>query len=327
MAKKVIIIGCGQLGSRHLQSIAKIDEPLEIKVVEPNNDNQRIGAERLSEVLPQNNKINIEWLETLEKLNGGSDLTIVATTSRGRAEIITKLVDRGHKRFLIEKMVCQSKGEYESILEAFENQQAKGWVDCTRRYFPFYERIIPLMENEKNLIFNVTGGNHGLGSNAIHLLDLFWWIGGMSKNLKLNGDYLTPTLLPNRRGSDLIELAGTIIASTPEGSFASISFHHENDASILINMTSDNYRIFVNETNDKALIASKENNWQWEEHAFETVYSSNLTSKIALSIFETDSCNLPSLQESFLLHDELFRIFNHHIKRITGRDEGFCPIT
>ncbi len=327
MRKKVAIVGCGQLGSRHLQAIAKLGGPLRIQVVEPNSDNQRMSKKKLSEVLPENHCVEVEWLNDLKDLDHDSDLTIVSTTARGRAVILTKLAERGHRRFLIEKMVCQSQKEYQNILEVFDTWPIKGWVDCTRRYFPFYERIIPLMENEKNLIFNATGGNHGLGCNAIHLLDLYWRMIGLSKDLRLNGDYLSPSLLPNPRGTDLVEFAGTIVASTSEGSFASVSFHPGNAAPVLINITSDNYRIFVNEADEKALLARRENDWRWEEYEFQVIYSSNLTNRIASSIFKEDSCNLPTIQESFLLHDELFRIFNQHIKRVAGKIESLCPIT
>jgi predicted dehydrogenase len=277
--------------------------------------------------MPRHNKVNIEWLDKLEQLDGESDLVIVATTSRGRTAIINKLAKMGHRRFLIEKMVCQSEKEYEELLGELERQHVKGWVDCGRRYFPFYKQIFTLMKHENNLILNVTGGNHGLGCNAIHFLDLYWWLSGMPPKIELDGQHLTPTLIANRRGPDLIEFSGTIIAATSKGGFASISFHPENDAPILVNITSENYRIFVDESSDKAFISGKENNWQWENYAFETLYSSNLTKEIALSIFEEDTCNLPTLEESFLLHSELFRIFNKHIKLITGKNEDLCPIT
>ncbi len=321
------IVGCGQLGSRHLQAIAKLDGPIKIQIVEPNEDNRRMSQSRLSEVLPKNHSIEVEWLKSLEKLDHDPDLTIVSTKARERTAILEELTDKGHQRFLVEKMVCQSEEEYERLLVAFESRSVKGWVDCTRRYFPFYRRIVPLMENEKTLIFNAIGGNHGLGCNAIHFLDLFGWMSGLSRELRLNGKYLSPTLLSNPRGADLVEFAGTIIASTPEGSFASISFHPGNNAPVLINMTSENYRIFVNEAEEKALLARKENDWRWEEYEFQTIYSSNLTNRIASAIFEEDACILPTIQESALLHNELFRIFNQHIKRVTGKNESFCPIT
>jgi hypothetical protein len=324
---RIAVVGCGQLGSRHLQSLVKLPHPIWIDVVEPSATNRRQAHNRMMAVLPRNHNIQIEWHEDQSTLNALPDLTIVATNSKGRAALLSALLDKGHKRFLIEKMVCQSKDEFEHLLEVFEARSAKGWVDCTRRYFPFYQRIIPLVENEEKLFFNATGGNHGLGSNAIHLLDLYWRMIRLSKDLRLNGDYLSPCLLPNPRGPDFTEFAGTIIATTTRGGFASISFHPENNAPVLINITSDNYRIFINEAGEKALLACQKNDWLWEEHEFQVLHSSNLTGHLAWSILEDDSCNLPTLQDSFLLHDELFRIFTAHFSRITGKIEPLCPIT
>lgn len=325
--RKITIVGCGQLGSRHLQAIAKIEGSLRIQIVEPNMSNQQIGLKRLSEALPENHNVKAEWVRNLDDLDQDSDLTIISTGATKRSEIITNLVEKGHQRFLIEKMVCQSTEEYEHILTLFQKHHVKGWVDCTRRYFPFYKRIIPLFENKNTFFFNVTAGNNGLGCNVIHLLDLFGWLTGSTKDIKLNGDYLMPYILPNKRGDDLVEFAGTIIASTPDGSFASVSFHPDNDAPVLINMTSDNYRIAVNESKEKAYFARNDNDWHWEEFEFQTLYTSNLTTKIALSIFEQDACNLPTIEESFWLHKELFRIFNQHIRHVTGKSVSLCPIT
>jgi len=327
MRKHIAIVGCGQLGSRHLQAIAKLGGSLRIQVVEPSEANQRIGEARLAEVLPERHDIEVEWYENLDGLEQGSDLTIVSTTARGRAAILKALVEKGHKRFLVEKIVCQSETEYESILKVFGEKDVKGWVDCTRRYFPFYELIIPLLEKERTVIFNATGGNHGLGCNAIHLLDLFWRITGSSRQLQLNGDYLSPRLLPNPRGEDLIEFSGTLVAITKAETFASISFHPENSAPVLIGITSDHYRVSVNESDHHALLSRKESDWRWEEHPFETLYSSNLTNRIARSILEEDACDLPTVEDSYWLHKELFRVFNSHIKRLTGGVGNVCPIT
>ena len=327
MRKKIAIIGCGQLGSRHLQAVAKLEGPLKIQVVEPISDNQRIGKMRVTEVLRDDQDVEIQWFPGLDALDEIPDVTIIATTAAGRASILIQLAERGHQRFLVEKMVCQSREEYDRIGDAFAPRPVKGWVDCTRRYFPFYERMIPLLEKEKILVFQVTAGNHGLGSNAIHLLDLFWRMVGSPGDLKMNGDGLVPFLLPNPRGSDLVEFAGTITASTPFGSFASISFHPGHQAPVLVQITSDHYRVSVNESDDKAHLARQETNWQWEALEFQTLYSSNLTTAIVGSIMKEDSCLLPTIQDSYLLHDELFRIFNQHIQRVGGNIPALCPIT
>ena len=35
--KEITIVGCGNIGSRHLQAVSKIEDALEIHIVEPND--------------------------------------------------------------------------------------------------------------------------------------------------------------------------------------------------------------------------------------------------------------------------------------------------
>jgi len=326
---KIVIIGCGQIGSRHLQAIVKLKENLGIQVVEPNKEAQKVGKKRLKEaleVVPEKHAVKIEWLENINQVSNIADLAIVATTAKGRLKTIDRLFRIGHKRFLVEKMVCQSTKGYEKLLESFDKYKAKGWVDCTRRYYPFYQKIIKLVNKESPIVFNVTAGNQGLGCNAIHFLDLFGALTQNPQGIKLNGDYLSPKLLPNKRGNDFVEFAGTIMGKI-DNNFASITFHPESDAGITVNILSKNTRTFVDEGNRKALLATKQNNWRWEKFAFKELYTSDLTTEIAKSIIKNDTCKLFTIQDSYYFHKELFRIFNQHIKSVTGKNVTICPIT
>ena len=56
-------------------------------------------------------------------------------------------------------------------------------------------------------------------------------------------------------------------------------------------------------------------------------FTSALTNKIILAIFNTNTCDLPTLKQSSHLHYELFRIFNAHIEKLTGVKPALCPIT
>jgi len=95
----------------------------------------------------------------------------------------------------------------------------------------------------------------------------------------------------------------------------------------VVNIITENNRIFVDEGNGKALLATKQDNWQWKNFSFKVLYTSDLTTKIAQSIIENDTCNLPAVQDSYYLHKELFCIFNKHIELVTGKDSVLCPIT
>ena len=329
-ATNIALIGCGQMGSRHLQALARLERSLRIQVVEPSPAARETGKMRLAEAisaLEKKPEIEVQWPDQLSGLDGSPDLTIIATAAPERAQILDFLLKAGHKRFLIEKMVCQSARDYRRLLEAFSANKAKGWLNLTRRYFPFYRRLFGLLPAETPLVYHVMAGNLGLGCNAIHFLDLFAGFSGETKEIRLKGDHLSPRILQNRRGTDLVEFSGTILAETPKGDLASITFSPVHEAGVSATLTTKDLRVFIDEERHKAWIASAATDWIWEESPFQELYTSRLTTDIARSILEQDSCDLPTLEAAYPLHRELFRIFNRHIRRVTGRTCGVCPIT
>lgn len=325
--RRIVIVGCGQMGSRHLQAIVKLGGQLNIQVVEHNPANQYLAQKRLQEVLTRGQPVEIKWYKDIAELDSRPDLTIVATKAAGRVDILKELAMMGHSRFLIEKMVCQSVEEYDDLLETFEGLKIKAWVNCTRPYFPVYEKAIEVMRNDGELIFNAMAGNLGLGCNSIHLLNLFLTMTGDPQDVHLDGRSLFPALLPNKRGKKLVEFAGNITAETSKQSFATISFHRHNNSQVLINAISKNWRLFVDEGNNEALMASKRNQWQREAYEFKSRLSSELTTEVAQTIIKEDACKLPTVRDCYYIHKELFRIFNSHIQSITGKNVNLCPVT
>ena len=325
--RRIAIVGCGQMGSRHLVAIIKLGGQLNIQVVERNPSNHVLAQKRLQEVLTSGQSVEIKWYKDIAELDGLPDLTIVATKAARRVEILRELAKMGHNRFLIEKIVCQSVEEYDDLLETFENLKIKAWVNCTQPYFPVYKKAIEVMRNDGELIFNAIAGNLGLGCNVIHLLNLFLTMTGDHRDIHIDGRSLFPALLPNKRGKPFVEFAGSIIATTSNQSFATISFHHRNNSPLLINAMSKNWRLFVDEGNGKALLSTKKNDWQWEELEFKMRYSSELTTEVANSIMEEEDCKLPEIKDCYFIHKELFKIFNEHIKSICNENVVLCPIT
>ena len=60
---------------------------------------------------------------------------------------------------------------------------------------------------------------------------------------------------------------------------------------------------------------------------FKFGHTSELTKIIVEDIINNDDCELPTLDDSYHIHSELFRIFNNHIKKLTNKDIKLCPIT
>lgn len=319
MKKKITLVGCGNIGSRHLQALIKLHDKIIINVVEPRSEAQKI-AKNIIHKEKIKNPPTINWFQNIFQINQKSDLVIIATNSKGRYDLITKLLEQGNKRFLIEKMVCQSKSEYVKLISKMKKYKAKSWVNTPRRYFESYQKIKKLLGND-NLVLNADAGNLGLGSNTIHILDLFSWFTG-DYDITLNGDYLGNKILPNKRGKDFVEFSGTIIGKSKKGNFFSITFHPCTDIPFTLMFTNKNMKILVNETDSTLVI-----NTGKEKLDFKTDFVSNITDKITRDILEKDSCLLPTLENSFVGHIELFKVFNKHLKNIQHLQPKLCPIT
>jgi len=323
MVKRIAIIGSGNIGSRHLQALTKLPFSVEISVVELNREAQQMALQRLKEISHNEKTHKVLWFEYLNDLKGNFDLTIVATISSGRAGLIKKLLTLGHRRFLIEKIVCQSISEYETLLKNLKKFKAKGWVNTNQRYFTAYRKIRKYFSKSKIIHISLTTGDYGLGTNAIHYLDLFSWLVNDYK-ISLDGNSLHNKLLPNKRGKNLVEFTGSIIGTVSSGSSVALTFMPGTDLPLLVNIYGNNGRhLLIDETNERILsITSK-------SVPFDYVYEhvSKLTTKIVNDIITRDDCHLSTLENSYYLHRELFRILCKHIEKLTHKKTRICPIT
>ena len=320
--RKITLIGCGNIGSRHLQAIVKLKESIIIEIVEPDLKAQKLAQLRLNEIKYNKSRHTFFWYKSLSKIKNKSDLVIVATNSKGRINLIEKLLCLDHKRFIVEKIVCQSSEEYKKLLFLFKKFHAKGWVNTNRRYFNAYQIIKEKFANSKYIQVSVFAGNSGLGTNAIHYLDLFSWLVEENK-IKLNGEFLENKILKNKRGVNFKEFLGTIVGFN-KNSFVSLTFFPAKVESFIVKIYGEGCFANVNELKEQGYFIDKKGK---EKINAKFGHTSELSIKIIEDIFLNDNCLLPTLKDSSYLHKELFRIFNKHIKKTLNKDVKLCPIT
>ena len=51
MRKKILLVGCGNIGSRHLQALAKLPFEVNVEIIEPNKISQQLAIKRLNEII------------------------------------------------------------------------------------------------------------------------------------------------------------------------------------------------------------------------------------------------------------------------------------
>ena len=324
MVKTIILVGCGNVGSRHLQAIARLSYSIQVYVIEPNDNAQNLAKLRLKEITYDETNHEFFWYKSVNELKKTGDLVVVATNSIGRVDLILELINKGNTRFLIEKIVCQSVSEYNRLLEKINESNGKGWVNTTPRCFKSYHRIKELLQGEKVICFSVKANSKsGLGTNAVHYIDLFSWLVEDNKII-LNGESLLDELLPNKRGQNLKEFSGTITGTVKNGSSLSITFLPNLSDEIILEISTNRLKIIINETNNKITTYGSVKDYN-SEFNFEHVSSTSI--HIIDDILKNDKCLLPTLNELFNAHSELFRIFNAHINKLSKEDVELCPIT
>ena len=319
--KSILLVGCGNIGSRHLQGILKIKLKLNITVVDPSIKSINIAKKRTKEIDFGSNH-NIFWKNSLTEINEIYDLCIISTNSNIRYSLISKLLKKQNKKFLIEKVVCQSKSEYIKLISLIKKSQANCWVNTSRRTNEFY-KIIKNKKSNHPIFLNISGGDLGLGSNSIHFLDLFCWICNSTK-IKLDGSNIIPKLYQNKRGNKFVEFAGIISGNIKNKFFITIASLPNSTAPIKIDFIGNDFQIYVNET-EQSIYQFK--NKKITNIPFKTDVTSQTTTKIVYDILQKNNCELSTVEFLAELHYELFRIFNNHIYMITKQKLEKCPIT
>jgi hypothetical protein len=322
-SKRILVVGSGNVGSRHVQAVLKLKGKLSLDIVEPSEVALNLTKERIAEIPHNKDDFDIKLYRSLSEIKKESDLVIVATTAVGREKIISNLLEKGHRNFIIEKMVCQSKKEYNNLITKFKEFNAKGWVNTARRYFKAYQSLKELFKDEKIVTLSVVAGNRGLGCNAIHYIDLFSWFAN-SYEVKLNGDYLHDEIYENKRGENLLEFSGTVVGAAKNDSRMSITFLPFESISDVVSIVGKDFHVNINETQEKVHLIEGSVSSPLK---YKNEYVSSITSTIIEEIISQGTCGLPSLTDSSFAHIELFRIFNLHIKKITGKEPDLCPIT
>jgi len=324
--KKVVVIGCGEIGSRHLQGLAGIRQNLEIDVVEPRNSARDLGLRRYKEAKERNTDFEMlcRWhAKTEEVINNESDLVIVATDAASRSETVKSLVSKeNHRFFLLEKPVCQSEGDYNYLLNAFKLASCKAWVNTIRRYNAFYRHCAHI-KKQGRCSLEVSGKHFGLGSNAIHFLDLFRMITGMHDYVFKSAEF-ERKIYPSKRGGSFIEVQGCISGTDKAGNTFRISSLASEPEGMIVKISSTDSEVVVDEVNCSVQITEDD---KLRKQPFQELMVSKSTTAICADILNTGDCLLPSLESLSGFHMELFRLLREHLEQTTGLRYDQVPIT
>ncbi len=323
---KILIVGCGVIGSRHLQSLSSTNTEIEIYAVDNNRESLN-NAKSIFESMPLNDLIcRVDYYDSINEINFDIDLAIIATNSDVRKRIVKEILSKIRVKYLIlEKVVFQSAKCFKEVIKLIKQNNTCAWVNCPNRVFPCYRNMKDKIFNNGNLYMSVDGGNWEISGNSIHYLDLFNYLTEDIINI-FNIDGLDAKLYPSKR-SGFVDFNGQIYVETLGGDKLVINNNKYSDRPVTINIVNDNFRYIIFEDSGKAIIQNSFSKWEKKEIEFSIIPQSKITSIISDEILNFGCCDLITLEQSFVLHKTMLEAFTGYLNKINNDNLEKCPIT
>lgn len=277
----VLIVGFGNIGLRHCESLIKFKKIKKIFIFDTN----------YQKVLNFKKKVKNKKIIILKNLNLNKNnffLSIIATNSDVRFSLFEKIVKNFKVKFFIfEKVVFQKQNEYDYTKRIIEQNKLKCWINCPRRTWSIFKNIKKNINREKKISLIISGNSWGILSNAIHFIDLFVFF-TRSSSLNFNFKHLSKRLFKTKR-KGFYESDGEILVR-----------NEKNDTLILKDKKSNKKnRLILKLYNEKKYFYFDQNNLT---NKFQVPLQSNETLKHAKNILKNGRCNLPSYLRTYEIH-------------------------
>lgn len=329
---KVLIVGCGELGSRHLQALASLPVVTHIEVLDPRSESLQLGRDRVDELAGHRTSAEINWITSIEDathdITNEGGLCVIATQAKGRCELLRSVADKlGYTSFLLEKIADQSLAAIEDAVAFCHAREISAWVNCQTRIVPTYHRIKKKLTATEPIYFNAAGGMQYLATNGIHTADLFAYYDECT-SIEEAAAKIDPVVHSSKRGKDLYDLNGTLHGTTEKGSSLTISYIDGKSPWGHISIASSSYRCVVDHQQGWMAEADIQTDWAWRQAPFEgSMMVSQTTKEIAENILASGTCGLPTLEESLVSHRFILNGLLPHFSALLGQSLDSCPVS
>lgn len=285
---KIAIVGCGNIGSRILQSTVNSGlRPLNVTIIERYGPSQDLARKRFGEAGGTLSDLTVS--SDMSSLPDTVDLLVVSSSADQRLSLIIEALKHTKPAaVLLEKILFTCFDDYAKALTELSGIPC--YVNTTRNVWPGYVKLLERLDPLLPIKLHYSGTDWNLGSNGIHMLSIAELLANSPIiSIRLSD---TNTRVSKRKG--YVELTGSMFAKLQNNSTITLvsTPHSENkDPRPLtgkVSQKSDCYNI-------------NENKGTINSEPFKILYASQL-GKLIFSLVNEKSCGLPSLQESSRLH-------------------------
>ncbi len=322
----LLLVGGGQIGSRHLQSCLKFHEKLEIYVVDSSEESLAISKSRASEIDSLTNH-EVYYVTELDSINELKfDFLIIATGAGPRLSILNNVLERFTiKSAILEKILFQTLDAYISASRIISEKKVNAFVNCPLRVYPFFKKIKEkYITKGSSVVLNYRGGEWiGLGCNSIHYLDLLNFLTDENV-IEIDVGFLDKEIKNSKREGN-VEFTGIVKGTYSSGSKITIESIAGSDMNSTIEILSNGFIILIDELTGGFRIYKGE--ILIEESSYDVLYQSDLTHLMLEQIEKTESCELIDFHDSVKLHQEFISKLLEHYNKISGNGGKTLPIT
>lgn len=326
----VAIVGCGQIGSRHLQALANLEEEATIYLVDSFPASLSVAHERFGEVWDEskNSMIHLKKMDRIESIDKKIDVAIISSNSAERARLTEDIINHASPKYLIlEKFLFQRGSEYDVVKAVIEKNRVKAYVNQWISSNYMFCRIAQWLGDIDHLVMKVSGNNWGLSCNSVHFIDYFDMLTGRG-NLKINESLLEGITESKRPG--YYEFNGSILVGGPDDSELVLSSNcgEENDTSIYIDIRKGEKSVIIKISQDNKMQCMFEDNKSVASFTENTIpFQSNITHRIVQRLMLEGKCDLPAFERSSYHHLLVLPVFEEYVKEKTDIAWDSCPIT
>ena len=317
---KILLVGCGNIGIRHLESILQINKKkliIELTIFE-------IKKSKIADIkkyIELNKKINLSYkvYSTFPALKQPIDLAIVATDSTPRIGILKKLSSYKIRHLVLEKLISSNLSNLIKTNNLIKKSKFQNtYVNTPRRFMSDYIKLKGKLNFDHPIIVEAFGSNIKLASNSIHMIDLFQFlindkeiicIGcNISKIHKTNSNYheFTGLVTFKDNKNNFLYINNLEQNNKSLSNFGGIKIYNHQKSFIINESFGEIVEITQNIKNKKIKINKKKFNY---------LPQSILTGFYVDKIFTKQKLNLPSFDTSYFAHKLFFESLNRELKR------------
>lgn len=317
----LLLVGAGQIGSRHLQALANIKVPFKLTVVDPDQSSLDRAKTRLLEV--SSSCSNISFTKRLMDAEL-FDLAFIATNADIRLAVFRDILTNSKvNNVIFEKVLFQSNTQIQECTALLNRFSIHAWVNCPRRVFPSYKALRTTLDNEDFLSMSVTGSNFGLACNGIHFVDLFAFLSRQTE-FTFKSE-LDSSLIESKR-LGCYEAFGTLDGEIGNQRLKISCDNISDKITLEIKIETSSRHYIINEITQEISVYNLEGELL-STTKFSILPQSQLSHIYATDILTTGKCELTSFSESATLHRKYLSVLLAHFNSIKSDRFEVCPIS